>query len=86
MRERAPLGPPYEYHLRIPETLRRDGWKVGSISVSRDGGSFLASIRHDERPEIGVSHDWEPSRAEAVDLAVLDLTRKLNGRSRVENT
>jgi hypothetical protein len=77
MTELAPLGPPYEYHQRIPEQLRGDGWWVGSTTVSGDHATFLASIRHDMRPEIGVSRAWEPSREEAVDSAVRELQRVL---------
>jgi hypothetical protein len=73
----APLGPPYEYHQRIPEQLQREGWRVGSITVSRDHASFLASVRHDLRAEIGVSQTWAPSREEAVDRAVRDLEQVL---------
>jgi hypothetical protein len=79
MTDRALLGPPYEYHLRIPEPLRRDGWWVGSTRVSRDRASYQATIIHDARPEIGRSRTWEPSREEAVDSAVRDLRQTLAG-------
>jgi hypothetical protein len=78
MTDRAPLGQPYEYHLRIPEQLRREGWWVGSTRNSRDQTAFQACIMHDQRPEIGTSRDWEPSREEAVDGAVRDLVRVLH--------
>jgi hypothetical protein len=74
---RASLGPPYEYHLRIPERLRRDGWWVGSTRASQDQASYQATILHDARPEIGRSRGWEPSREDAVDSAVRDLMRVL---------
>lgn len=78
MTDLAPLGPPYEYHLRIPEYLRRDGWRVGSTTDSIDRRSFLATIMHDARPEIGSSRAWEPSREEAVDSAVQGLLQVLH--------
>jgi hypothetical protein len=75
---RTPLGPPYEYHQRLPEHLRRDGWWVGSTRGNHDQTAFQASIMHDVRPELGKSQDWEPSREEAVDSAVRDLVRVLH--------
>jgi len=84
MTDRAPLGPPYEYHLRIPAQLRNEGWRVGSIAVSHDKAAFLATVIHAGRPETGASRTWEPSREEAVDLAVLDLTRNLDGADPVQ--
>jgi hypothetical protein len=72
------LGPPYEYHLRLPEPLRRDGWWVGTTRDNHDQTAFQASIMHDRRPEIGTSHGWQPSREEAVDSAVRDLLQVLD--------
>jgi hypothetical protein len=77
MTDRPPLGPPYEYHLRIPEQLRRAGWWVSSTLVSQDQTAYQATILHDARPEIGRSRGWEPSREEAVDSAVRDLLQAL---------